>query len=152
MIPFVDFKAQFAAIESEIRQALDEVLRSGWYILGSQLQAFEQEFSAYLGGPQVVGVASGTDAIQLALLALDIGPEDEVILPANTCVPTICGIIATGARPVVADVTEETLTLDPASVEARLTPSTKAIVPVHLYGHPCDMDPLNGSRTIVSVN
>ena len=143
MIPFADFKAQYAAIRTEIRQAIDGVLESGWYILGEQGRAFEEEFAAYLGSAHAMGVGSGTDAIQLALMALGIGPGDEVIIPANTCMPTICGIMAAGARPVAADVSEATLTLDPASVETKLTSATKALVPVHLYGHPCDMDALN---------
>lgn len=142
MIPFADFKAQYASLEPEIRAAVDEVLTSGWYILGPQVTAFEHEFGTYQGVSHVLGVASGTEAIQLALMALEIGPGDEVIVPANTCVPTVCGIVATGARPIVADVTEETLTLDPRSVETRITRATRAVVPVHLYGHPCDMDPI----------
>ena len=154
MIPFADFKAQYAAIQTEIRQAVDGVLESGWYVLGNQGRTFEAEFAAYLGCAHALGVGSGTDAIQLALMALGIGPGDEVIAPANTCAPTICGIMATGAQPVAADVTDDTLTLDPASVEAKLTSATKALVPVHLYGHPCDMDALSAiaqSRGLVVV-
>ncbi len=142
MIPYVELKTQFLLIEHEIRAALDEVFESGRFILGPQLTAFEEEFAAYLSMPHVVGVASGTEAIQLALMAAGIGPGDEVITAANTCVPTICGIVGAGATPRLADVDPVTLTLDPASIERAITPHTKAIVPVHLYGHPCDMDAL----------
>ncbi|MCC6486743.1 MAG: DegT/DnrJ/EryC1/StrS family aminotransferase [Candidatus Hydrogenedentes bacterium] len=142
MIPYVELKTQFKAIETEIRAAIDTVLESGWFILGEQVRAFEQEFAAYLGVEHAVGVASGTDAIHLALRAAGVGPGDEVITAPNTCVPTVCGIAASGATPTLADVDPGTLTLDPAKLDAAITPRTRAIVPVHLYGHPCDMDPI----------
>lgn len=140
MIPFLELKSQFQSIEREIRQAIDQVFASSSYILGKQLEAFEEEFAAYITVPNAVGVGSGTDAIHLALRAIGIGPEDEVITAANTCVPTLAGIAATGATPVLADIDAATFTLDPARVEAAVTEKTKAVVPVHLYGHPCDMD------------
>ena len=142
MIPFVDFKAQFKNVEAEIRTAIDRVLERGWYILGEEGKAFETEFAAYLDIPHAVGVGSGTDAIQLALWALGIGPGDEVITAANTCVPTVAAISCTGATPVPADIDPETMTLTADTVEERITPKTRAIVPVHLYGHPCDMAPI----------
>lgn len=142
MIPFVDFRAQFAALERELRAAMDRVFARGWYVLGEEGAAFESEFAAYLGVARAVGVASGTDAIHLALRAAGVGPGSEVITVANTCVPTVAAIEAAGARPVLVDACEDTLTLDPAQVDAAITPATRAIVPVHLYGHPCDMDPL----------
>ncbi|MEX2016578.1 MAG: DegT/DnrJ/EryC1/StrS family aminotransferase, partial [Candidatus Hydrogenedentales bacterium] len=142
-IPFADLAAHYAAVETTVRPAIDRVLRRGWYILGEEVSAFEQEFARWLGAAHVVGVGSGTDAIHLALRAAGIQPGDEVIAPANTCVPTIAGICAAGAHPVLADVHPDTLTLDPASVERAITPRTRAIVPVHLYGHPCDMDGLS---------
>ena len=125
-----------------VRPAIDRVLRRGWYVLGEEVAAFEREFAAWLGVERVVGVGSGTDAIHLALRAVGVEPGDEVITAANTCVPTVAGICAAGARPVPADVDAGTLTLDPASVEGAITRRTRAIVPVHLYGHPCDMDGL----------
>ncbi|MBN2310051.1 MAG: DegT/DnrJ/EryC1/StrS family aminotransferase [Candidatus Hydrogenedentes bacterium] len=142
MIPIVDMKSQLRCIESEVRTAIDDVLDSGWFIMGKQLKAFEEEFAAYLGVRYCVGVGSGTEAIHLALWALGIGPGHEVITVPNTCVPTLCGITQTGATPVLVDVAESTLTMDPDQLETAITDQTKAIVPVHLYGHPCDMDPI----------
>ncbi|GMW00632.1 MAG: aminotransferase [Candidatus Hydrogenedentota bacterium] len=142
MIPFFQLKNQFASMEHEIRDAVERVLTSGWYILGEELKAFEREFAEYVGAAHCLGVASGTDAIHLALRAAGVGPGDEVITVANTCVPTLCGITASGATPRLVDVDPETLTLDPNRLEAAITPRTRAVVPVHLYGHPCDMDPI----------
>ncbi len=142
MIPYVELKSQFKSIEAEVRAAIDEVLESSWYILGAQVKAFEEEFAAYLGAKHAVGAASGTDAIQLALMACGVGPGDEVITVANTCVPTVCGISNSGADVALVDVCPDTLTMDPARLESAITSKTKAIVPVHLYGHPCDMDPI----------
>ncbi|HOJ34146.1 MAG TPA: DegT/DnrJ/EryC1/StrS family aminotransferase [Candidatus Hydrogenedentes bacterium] len=140
MIPFVDFKAQLRPLEKEIQAAIRRVLKSGWFILGEELRAFEEEFAAYVGTQYAVGVNSGTDAIHLALLAVGVKPGKEVVTVANTCVPTICAIAATGARIVLADIEPETLTMDPASLESKITSKTAAIVPVHLYGHPCNME------------
>ena len=140
MIPFAELKPQYLAIKNAIDAAVAEVFDSGWFILGKQCAAFEEEFAAYHGGGHAVGCASGTDAIHLALRAVGVKPGDEVITAANTCVPTVCGIAASGARPVFADVSENTLTLDPESLRRAITPRTRAVVPVHLYGHACDMD------------
>lgn len=140
MIPFAELKPQYLSIKDEIDAAVADVFDSGWFILGKQCAAFEQEFAAYHGGGHAAGCASGTDAIHLALRAVGIKPGDEVITPANTCVPTACGIAASGARPVFCDVDDDTLTMDPESLHSAITPKTRAIVPVHLYGHPCDMD------------
>jgi len=142
MIPFLELKTQFQAIEPEIRAAIDRVLARGWYVLGEECAAFEREFAAHLGIEHAVGVNSGTDAIGLALRALGVCPGDEVITAANTCVPTAVGIVSTGATLVPADVDPQTLTIDVRSVAAVITPKTRAVVPVHLYGHPCDLDPL----------
>lgn len=140
MVPFLELKGEQDRIGSEVRAAVERVLSSGWYVLGKELEAFEEEFAEYLGVAHVVGVGSGTDAIHLALRALGVGPGDEVITAANTCVPTLAGISATGAAPVLVDVDEETLTLDPSRLTDAVGERTKAVVPVHLYGHPCDMD------------
>ncbi len=142
MIPFLELKTQFQAIEPEVRAAIDRVLTRGWYVLGEECAVFEREFAAYLGIGHAVGVNSGTDAIGLALRAIGVGPGDEVITAANTCVPTAVGIASCGATLRLADVTTRNLTLDVQSVESAITPKTRAIVPVHLYGHPCEMDPL----------
>jgi dTDP-4-amino-4,6-dideoxygalactose transaminase len=140
MIPHVELKTQYLEIEAEVRAAIDEVLESAWYILGKQGQAFEDEFAAYLGAARCVGVGSGTEAIHLALLAVGVRPGDEVITVANTCVPTVSAIAFTGARIVLADIDADTMTMSPTSLKMAITARTKAIVPVHLYGHPCDMD------------
>ncbi len=140
MIPFLEFHSEFRRLETEIRAAIDEVFQAGWYILGKQLEAFENEFAAHLGAAHAVGVASGTDAIHLALAAAGVIRGDGVITAANTCVPTAVGIIAAGGELQLADVDPGTLTMSPQALERAITEKTKAIVPVHLYGHPCDMD------------
>ncbi len=139
MIPFVELSTQFKSIEKEIRTAIDRVLKRGWFILGEEGNLFEEEFARYIGTEFAVGVNSGTDAIQLALLAVGVKPGKEVITVANTCVPTVCAIAATGAKVVLVDVDPETLTMSPEALELTITSKTAAIVPVHLYGHPCDM-------------
>ncbi len=141
-IPCTELGTQTSLLRGELLAAVAEVLDSGRFLLGRQLAAFETEFAAALGAPHAVGVASGTEALQLALMAVGVRPGDEVITQANTCVPTVCAIVAAGARPALADVDPATLTLDPDGLARALTPRTRAIVPVHLYGHACDMDPI----------
>ncbi|MCC6153116.1 MAG: DegT/DnrJ/EryC1/StrS family aminotransferase [Candidatus Hydrogenedentes bacterium] len=141
MIPFAELKPQYLSIKEEIDAAIAEVFDAGWFILGKQCAAFEDEFAAYHGaGNLAVGCASGTDAIHLALRAVGVKPGEEVITVANTCVPTVCGIAASGATITLADVNNDTLTMCPESLRNAITPRTRAVVPVHLYGHPCDMD------------
>lgn len=142
MIPFFELDRQFRAIEPELRAAMDRVLARAWFILGEEGRAFEQEFAAYLGVAHVAGVGSGTSALHLALVAVGVKPGDDVVIPANTCVPTAAGVASAGARPVPADIDPDTCTLDPQALARAITPRTTAIVPVHLYGHPCDMDPI----------
>ena len=167
MIPFNDLRTQYLTIKSEIDAAVARTLDSGWYILGREVEAFEREFAAYLGQgaggkeqgagsreqgnsdslplapsplpPACVAVNSGTDALQLALLACDIGPGDEVITVAHTAVATAAAISLTGATPVFVDVELDSYTMAPAALEAAITPRTKAIIPVHLYGHPAKL-------------
>ncbi|TSC92870.1 MAG: pyridoxal phosphate-dependent protein [Candidatus Berkelbacteria bacterium Licking1014_7] len=129
-------------IRQEILTTIKKVIDSGWYILGSEVEQFEKEFAKYCQTKYCIGVGNGTDAITLALLALDIGRGDEVICPSFTATFTALGISATGARPVFADIDEKTYTIDPKDIEKRITEKTKAIIPVHLYGHPADMDPI----------
>jgi len=143
MVPFADLKLEYEALKEELDAAVDRVFKSGWFILGDEVRSFESEFAHYLNSKHAIGVGNGTDAIQLALKAFDVGPGDEVITVANTCVPTLTGICATGARPVLVDVHWETALMNPDLLEAAITNATKAIVPVHLYGHPCDMDAIN---------
>jgi dTDP-4-amino-4,6-dideoxygalactose transaminase len=139
-VPVCDLKAQHLVMEAEVRAALDRVLSRAWFILGEELTAFEEEFASFLGAPHVVGVASGTDAIHLALRALDIGAGDHVLTAPNSAVPTAAAIVAAGAVPCFADVDPATGLLDPASVERHLDVTVKALVPVHLYGRCAPMD------------
>ena len=138
-VPYLDLARETAALRPELDAALARVLESGAYILSDEVASFEAAFAAASGAQHAVGVASGTDAITIALLAASIEPDDEVITAANTCVPTIVGIERAGAKAVLADVDPTTYTLDPADVERRVTPRTKAILPVHLYGQPADL-------------
>lgn len=129
-------------LAEELEAAIRRVLSSGWYILGPELDAFEQDYAAYHGVAHAVGVANGTDAIELALRGLEIGHGDEVITVAHTAVATVCAVERAGAMPVLVDIDEATYTMDPAAAAAAITSRTKAILPVHLYGHPADMTPL----------
>jgi dTDP-4-amino-4,6-dideoxygalactose transaminase len=141
-IPQFDLTRQYARIEAEVEAAVRGVLRSGRFILGAEGEALEGECAAYLGVPHAIGVASGSDALRLILQALGIGPGDEVVTPAFSFVASATAIVYAGARPVFVDVDSATLTLDPDRVAAALTPRTRAIVPVHLYGLPAAMGPL----------
>lgn len=138
-IPLVDLTAQYHTLKPELDEAIQRVLTSGRFILGPEVEALEREAAAYCGTSSAVGVASGTDALELALRACGIGPGDEVVTTAFSFFATVEAIIAAGASPVFVDIEPLTYTLDPAQVEAKLSPRTKAILPVHLYGHPCDM-------------
>jgi dTDP-4-amino-4,6-dideoxygalactose transaminase len=142
-VPVCDLKAQYLAIETEVRAALNRVLDRSWFILGEELAAFEEEFAEFLGIPHAIGVASGTDAIHLALRALNIGAGDRVLTAPNSAVPTAAAIVAAGAVPCFADVDPVTGLLDPASVERHLDHGVKAIVPVHLYGRCVPMDAIS---------
>ncbi|QWW71995.1 DegT/DnrJ/EryC1/StrS aminotransferase family protein [Rhizobium sp. WYJ-E13] len=140
MIPFLDIKAQYQSIKGEIDAAVLGVLASGQYVLGEEVLRFEQEFADYCSVKHAIAVNTGTSALHLALLAAGIGPGDEVITVPFTFVATVSAICYTGARPVFVDVEPVTLTMDPAEVEAKITPRTKAIIPVHIYGQMADMD------------
>jgi len=141
-IPLVDLKAQYNSIKPEIQEAISRVLDSSQFILGKEVEAFEEEFEQYLGVRHSVGVNSGTSALYLTLLALGVGPGDEVMTVSQTFIATVEAIWWTGAKPVFVDISEKTYTMDPAQIESALTKKTKAILPVHLYGHPADMDPI----------
>jgi dTDP-4-amino-4,6-dideoxygalactose transaminase len=142
--PLVDVRAQYAPLLEEIKSRIAEVLDSGTFILGPNVRAFEEEAAAYLGVPATVGVANGTDALVLALDALDIGPGDEVICPAFTFYATAEAIARRGATPVFADIDPVTLNVDPEDVAARITGRTKALMPVHLFGRPAALGELAG--------
>jgi dTDP-4-amino-4,6-dideoxygalactose transaminase len=139
VIPAADLSRMHAGIRAELDAAVARVLDRDWYILGPEVEAFEAEFAAYLGVQHVVGVGNGTDAITLTLRALDIGPGGEVIAPSFTAAPSIGAILAADATPVMVDVDATTRTLDPEAATAAVTPRTRALMPVHLYGQPADM-------------
>ena len=142
MIPLVDLKAQYQFLKPEIAAAIELVLDSGQFVLGDQVAAFEQEFAHYVGAAEGIGVNTGTSALHLALLAAGVGPDDEVITVPFTFVATVAAIDYTGARAVFVDIDPVNYTMDVTQLERAVTPRTKAIVPVHLYGHSADMDPI----------
>jgi dTDP-4-amino-4,6-dideoxygalactose transaminase len=141
-IPLCDLNAQFRPLKADVMRAIEDVLDSMHLFLGPNIAAFESEFAAYCGTQFCVTVANGTDALHLALRAANIGPGDEVITVAHTFFATAEAIHLVGARPVFVDIDPETYTLDPSQIESRLTPRTRAILPVHLYGQIADMDPI----------
>jgi len=141
-IPLVDLAAQYATIKEEIDEAISRVLADTGFILGRDVTLFEEEFAAFCDVRYAVGVDSGTSALELALRAYGIGPGDQVITVANTFIATVLAISYTGATPVLVDIHPETYTMDPSLLEAAITDQTRAIIPVHLYGQPADMDPI----------
>jgi dTDP-4-amino-4,6-dideoxygalactose transaminase len=140
MIVLNDFVAQYHSIKKNIDERIQKVIDSGTYILGEEVQQFEDEFANYMGAMHCVGVASGTDAITISLMALNIGAGDEVITTNMTAFPTITGILRAGSVPVVIDIRNDDGLIDPSLIERKITKRTKAIVPVHLYGQSCDMN------------
>jgi dTDP-4-amino-4,6-dideoxygalactose transaminase len=142
MIPLVDLKAQYQTIKSDVAAAVGRVLETGQFVLGPEVEALEQEFAAYQGASHGIGVNTGTSALHLALLAAGIGPGDEVITVPFTFVATVAAIGYVGARAVYVDIDPQTFTMDVDQIEGAITPRTRAIVPVHLYGQPADMDPI----------
>jgi len=141
-IPLVDLKAQYDSIGGEIDQAIQKVIESGQFILGEEVEALEKEVASFLGVKYAVGVASGTEALQLALLACGIEPSDEVVTTPFTFIATAEAITQCGARPVFVDIDPKTYNIDPAKIEEKLSQRTKAVLPVHLYGQPTDMEPI----------
>src|SRR3954463_7125592 len=141
-VPLVDLKQQYRNIKTEVLSAIAEVLESSQFVLGKEVAAFEDEFADYCNVRYAVATNTGTSALHLSLLSGGIGPGDEVITVPFTFVATTAAIVYTGATPVFVDVTPDALTMDPAQVEAAITSRTRAILPVHLYGHPADLDPL----------
>jgi dTDP-4-amino-4,6-dideoxygalactose transaminase len=141
-IPFLDMKSPYLELQSELDEAYRRVMESGWYILGEEVEAFEAEFAAYCGVRHCVGVANGLEALHLVLRAYGIGPGDEVIVPANTYIATWLAVSYAGATPIPVEPDADTYNLNPELVEAAISPRCRAILPVHLYGQPADMDPL----------
>jgi dTDP-4-amino-4,6-dideoxygalactose transaminase len=142
MIPLLDLKAQYRSIKPELDAAVLRVLEGAQFILGPEVAAFEKEFAAYCGAGDAIGVNSGTSALHLALVAAGIGPGDEVITVPFSFIATAAAIVYTGATPVFVDIDPVTFNIDVSRIEAAITPRTKAIMPVHLFGHPADMDPI----------
>ena len=141
-VPYLDLKAQYRSIKTEIDGAIARVLDSGQFVLGSEVAEFEREFAAYCGTSHCIALNSGTSALHLALLAAGVGPDDEVITVPFTFVASVAAITYTGARPVLVDIDPQSFTIDVSAIEAAITPRTKAILVVHLYGQPADMDPI----------
>lgn len=141
-IPFLDLGASYRELKLEIDTAVSRVLDSGWYILGPEVEAFEAEWAEYCEAQHAVGLANGLDALTLALRALDIGPGDEVIVPSNTYIATWLAVSAVGATPVPVEPDPATHNIDPALIETAITERTRALLPVHLYGQPADLDPI----------
>lgn len=141
-VPFLDLKATYSELQPQIDEAVKRVLESGWYILGEEVDSFEEQYAAYCGAKYCVSVANGLDALYLALLALGVGNGDEVIVPSNTYIATWLAVSQCGATPVPVEPDTLTYNLDPAHLEAAITKRTKVILPVHLYGQAADMDPI----------
>jgi dTDP-4-amino-4,6-dideoxygalactose transaminase len=142
MIPFLDLGAAYRELKPEIDAAVARVLESGWYILGPEVDAFEADWATYCGAEHAVGLANGLDALILALRALNVGAGDEVIVPSNTYIATWLAVSAVGATPVPVEPDPATHNIDPARIPAAITPRTRVLLPVHLYGQPADMDPI----------
>lgn len=142
MIPFLDLKSINLYHEAELKVAFDRVLHSGWYILGKEVKVFEEEFAAYCNAGYAIGVSNGLDALHLILRAYGIGDGDEVIVPANTYIATWLACTYAGAKPVPIEPVQATYNIDPTRIESAITPRTRAIIAVHLYGQPADMDPI----------
>ncbi|MCX6343485.1 MAG: DegT/DnrJ/EryC1/StrS family aminotransferase [Armatimonadetes bacterium] len=142
IVPFGDLKLDYSHNKAQVDAAIAEVLASGWFILGGKLEEFEQAFARYCGAEFAVGVGSGTEALHLALLSCGVEPGDEVITVANTCVPTLSAITFAGAYPVLVDIDPKSYTMDPTKIEERISPKTKCIMPVNIYGQCADMEPI----------
>jgi len=142
IVPFLDLKAQYVSIQDEITTQLQEVMNHTAFAGGSFVAQFEEAFAHYCQTEHAIGVGSGTEALWVALVCMGVGPGDEVITTPNTFIATAEAISFAGAKPVFVDVIEQTYNMDPAKIEAAITPQTKAIIPVHLYGQPADMDPI----------
>jgi len=142
-IPFLELKSPYIELKAELDTAYQRVMDSGWLILGPEVQKFEEEFAEYIGSKHCIGVGNGLEALHLILRAYGIGPGDEVMVPANTYIATWLAVTYAGATPVPVEPLERTYNLDPERLQAALTPKTRAILPVHLYGQPADMGPIN---------
>ncbi|MEN1972607.1 DegT/DnrJ/EryC1/StrS family aminotransferase [Luteimonas sp. MJ204] len=141
-VPFLDLKAPAKELRAEIDAAIARVIDSGWYVLGPEVERFESEYAEYCGAKHAIGVGNGLEALHLSLRAMDVGPGDEVIVPSNTYIATWLAVSQCGAVPVPVEPDPATHNIDPERIEAAITPRTRVILPVHLYGQPADMDPI----------
>ena len=141
-VPFVSFKPMEKELDTQLRAAFERVFENSWYIDGNEDKKFEKAFAEYCHSEYCVGCGNGLDALMLALKALDIKQGDEVIVPSNTFIATVLAVTYTGATPVLVEPDINTYTIDPSKIEEKITGRTKAIMPVHLYGQPCDMKPI----------
>lgn len=141
-IPFLELKPGYLELKEEFDEAYHRVMDSGWYLMGKEMEAFEEEFAEYCGTDHCIAVSTGLDALHLIIRAHDIGPGDEVIVPGMTFIATWLSVSYTGATPIPVDVRADSCNLDPELLESAITPRTKAIIPVHLYGQPAEMDPI----------
>lgn len=141
-VPFLDLIAPYQELKADLDAAYQRVMESGWFIMGAEVEAFEHEFATYCGVKHCIGVGNGLEALHLILRAYGIGDRDEVIVPANTYIATWLAVSYSGAKPVPVEPDPQTYNLDPVRVEEAITPKTRAIIPVHLYGQPADMDPI----------
>jgi dTDP-4-amino-4,6-dideoxygalactose transaminase len=141
-IPFLNLKASYLELKSEIDAAIARVLDSGWYILGTEVEAFEEEFASFCDTEHAIGVADGLDALHLSLRAMGVGPGDEVIVPSNTFIATWLAVSECGASPIPVEPDVSSYNIDPVKLESAITPKTKAIIPVHLFGQSADLDPI----------
>ena len=139
-VPFIDLRREYESIKEEIEEAIKRVLERGWFILGPEVEAFEKEFADYIGVRYAIGVNSGTDALYIAVNALNLPAGSKVAVPSFTYVSTVDAVIRNGLEPLFIDIDPETYTMDPLDLERKVDESTKAVIPVHLYGHPADMD------------
>ena len=142
-VPFLDLQSPYVELKEKLDAAYYRVMESGWYILGKEVEAFESEFASYCEAKYCIGVGNGLDALHMILLAMDIGPGDEVIVPSNTYIATWLAVSYVGATPIPVEPIEATYNIDPSGIESAITSKTKAIIVVHLYGQPADMDPIN---------
>ena len=142
MIPFLDLQAPYLELKQEIDEAIARVVGSGWFIGGGEVDQFETEYAAYCGAAHAVGVANGLDALHLALRAMGVGPGDEVIVPSNTYIATWLAVSQCGAIPIPVEPDIHSFNIDPTLIELAITPRTRVVLPVHLYGQPADMDPI----------
>lgn len=139
-VPFLEMRSQYLELKNELDAAYSRVMESGWYILGGEVEAFEQEFAAYIGAKYCIGIGNGLEALQLILMGYGVGVGDEVIVPANTYIASWLAVSYTSARPVPVEPNPKTYNIDPERIEDAITPRTKAIMPVHLYGQPVEME------------